>query len=236
MKTVILCGGKGTRAYPHTEKLPKPLLEVAGRPILRHVMEIFASHGHQEFVLATGYLGNQIASFAKDLPSDWKVDLLDTGENAGTGSRLAQCRFVAGDRFFATYGDGVADVDLSQLLRFHIRSRGLATVTTVPLPSPYGTLQFADGDRVVAFKEKPVLDDHWINAGFFVFEAAAFDSASGEDLEREVLPALAERGSLYAYRHRGFWASMDTYKDALNLSALCDGSTPPWLQAGRLRS
>lgn len=229
MKTVILCGGKGTRAYPHTQTLPKPLLEVADRPILRHVMEIFVAQGHRDFVLATGYLGDQIASYAKSLPSDWTVQLVDTGEDAGTAKRLAQCRSLAGDRFLATYGDGVGNVDLGRLLHLHASSGGEATVTTVPLPSPYGTLQLGAGDRVLGFQEKPVLDDHWINAGFFVFESAVFGSVSGDDLEQELLPELARQGRLYAYRHRGFWASMDTYKDAIRLSALCSGGMPPWL-------
>ena len=229
MKTVILCGGRGTRAYPHTETVPKPLLEVGGRPILQHVMEIFAWQGHREFVLATGYLGERIAGFARTLPADWDVEVLDTGEDTGTGQRLMLSRDHVGERFMATYGDGVGNVDLHRLIDRHREDGGLATLTTVPLPSPYGTVDTGADGRVGCFKEKPLLHDHWINAGFFVFEARAFDHWHGEDLEREVLPGLAARGDLFAQRHTGFWSSMDTYKDALRLSALCETGAPPWM-------
>ena len=229
MKTVILCGGRGTRAYPHTDTVPKPLLDVGGRPILRHVMEIFAEQGHREFVLATGYLGDQIVRYSKELPDEWDVTLVDTGADTGTGGRVELCRPYLGERFMVTYGDGVGDVDLNRLLGHHDRSGAAATLTTVPLPSPYGTVDLELDGRVVSFQEKPVLQDHWINAGFFVFDLAAFDHWHGQDLEQEVLPALAAGGRLFAYRHTGFWSSMDTYKDALRLSALCREGAPPWL-------
>lgn len=228
MRTVILCGGKGTRAYPYTESIPKPLLDVAGQPILRRVMGIYASQGFSDFVLATGYLGDRIAQFADTLPADWKVDLVDTGEETNTGSRLKACRGYVGERFLATYGDGLGDVDLDRLVSFHERHGSTATLTTVPLPSQYGTIEATGDGRVTRFREKPVLDGYWINAGFFVFDQAAFDHWAGEDLEREVLPALSHAGRLFAYQHTGFWASMDTYKDAVRLSALCEGGTPPW--------
>ncbi len=230
MKTVILCGGRGTRAYPHTETIPKPLLDVAGQPILRHVMEIFAAQGYRDFVLATGYLGDQIARYAKELPDDWDVTLVDTGADTGTGARVEQCRPCLSDRFMVTYGDGVGDVNVDRLIEQHTRSGAVATLTTVPLPSPYGTVDFDDDGRVGSFREKPVLWDHWINAGFLVFEPSAFDHWHGNDLEQEVLPGLAASGLLFAYRHNGFWASMDTYKDALRLSSLCRDGSPPWLR------
>jgi glucose-1-phosphate cytidylyltransferase len=233
VKTVILCGGRGSRAYPHTEAVPKPLLDVGGQPILRHVMEIFASQGHREFILATGYLGEQIARYAEELPGDWEVTTLDTGADTGTAERVALCRPYLGERFMVTYGDGVGDVDLARLLGHHLGSGATATLTTVPLPSPYGTVDFAGDGRVLAFHEKPILRDHWINAGFFVFERSAFDCWRGEDLEREVLPGLAAAGRLYAYRHSGFWSSMDTYKDALRLASLCRDGEPPWLPRPR---
>ena len=229
MKTVILCGGRGTRAYPHTDTVPKPLLDVAGTPILRHVMDIFAIQGFHQFVLATGYLGEQIARYAEDLPADWEVELVDTGVDTGTGARVEMCRPLLGDRFMVTYGDGVGNVDLRCLLDFHEGSRGAATLTTVPLPSPYGTVELEGEGRVRAFQEKPQLPEHWINAGFFVFDDSVFDTWEGDDLEQQVLPPLAASGRLFAYRHNGFWASMDTYKDALRLSSLCQDGSPPWL-------
>lgn len=234
MKTLILCGGRGTRAFPHTVELPKPLLPVGDRAVLRHVMDIYAEQGHRDFVLAGGYLVEEVEKFASDLPDSWAVEVVDTGEDTATGTRVALCRRFVGETFFVTYGDGVGDVDLDALVRFHRRTRGAATVTTVPLPSPYGTIEFGEYDAVERFVEKPTLLDHWINAGFFVFEQQAFEHWRGDDLERQVLPAIAAARSLHAYRHRGFWRSMDTHKDALELGALCDaayadGRQPPWL-------
>jgi glucose-1-phosphate cytidylyltransferase len=221
VKTVILCGGKGTRAYPHTIDLPKPLLEVAERPMLRHVMDIYAAQGFTSFVLAAGYRVDMIETFASGLPGAWDVDVVDTGEDTNTGGRIARCRERMGDRFFATYGDGVGNVDLAALLAFHERHGGAGTMTTVPLPSQYGTIDIDGTAKVERFREKPVLRDHWINAGFFVLDDRAFAHWEGEDLEREVLPGLAAAGELFAYRHTGFWKSMDTYKDAVELTSLC---------------
>lgn len=226
---MILCGGRGTRAYPHTLELPKPLLAVGGRPVLGHLMEIFARQGFDEFVLAAGFRADLIVEFARELPRQWTVDVIDTGEDAGTGSRIESSRHLVGTTFFATYGDGLGAVDLRGLLRFHASHPGSATVTSVPLPSPYGTVECSAEDRVVRFVEKPKLPDHWINAGFLVVDQRAFDHWTGTDLEREVLPSLAAAGELYAYRHEGFWRSMDTYKDALELSALCSEGDAPWM-------
>jgi glucose-1-phosphate cytidylyltransferase len=230
--TVILCGGKGTRAYPHTVEVPKPLLEVAGRPVLRHVMEVYAEQGFLRFVLAAGFKFELVADFAEHLPSAWDVEVVDTGEATNTGGRIRLCEDRVDGPFFATYADGLADIDLHELARFHAAHAGPATLTTVPLPSQYGTLDCDDEGRVRTFKEKPVLHDHWINAGFFVFDPAVFGHWEGEDLERDVLPALGSHGLLYAYRHRGFWKSMDTYKDALELTKLCGEGDPPWTHSG----
>ena len=226
----MLCGGKGTRAYPHTVELPKPLLEVAGTPILRHVLDIYAGQGHTDFVLAAGFRADLIAQFAQTVPAGWTVEVVDTGAETGTGGRVAACRHLLGETCFVTYGDGVGDVDLGALLAFHAGHDGAATVTTVPLPSQYGTIEFADDGRVERFREKPLLPDHWINAGFFVLDTRVFDGLwAGDDLEREVLPALGGAGELYAFRHTGFWKSLDTYKDALELTALCENrGAPPW--------
>jgi glucose-1-phosphate cytidylyltransferase len=231
MKTVILCGGKGTRAYPHTTQVPKPLLEVAERPVLEHVMKIYARQGYTSFVLAAGFKIEMIERFAETVPGEWDVDVVDTGEDTNTGARIARCRDRVGDTFFATYSDGLADIDLNELASFHGRHDGAATLTTVPLPSQYGTIVFSGDRRVSSFKEKPVLGDHWINGGFFVFDQAAFDHWAGDDLERNVLPGLGEAGLLYAYEHRGFWKSMDTYKDALELTSLVVEGRGPWIRS-----
>jgi glucose-1-phosphate cytidylyltransferase len=232
MKTLILCGGKGTRAYPHTTQVPKPLLEVAGVPVLRHVMEIYSAQGFTSFVLAAGFKIELIEEFAERLPSEWDVEVVDTGVETNTGGRVARARDRLGETFFVTYSDGLGDVDLNSLVEFHRRHAGAATLTTVPLPSQYGTIVFEDNGRIDSFKEKPTLHDHWINAGFFVFDARAFDYWQGEDLEREVLPALGARGELFAFQHHGFWKSMDTYKDALDLSALVEEGKGPWTHSG----
>jgi glucose-1-phosphate cytidylyltransferase len=233
VKVLILCGGKGTRAHPHTVDLPKPLLDVAGRPMLGHVMEIYASQGFTQFVLAAGFRTDLVAAFAETVPHEWDVEVVDTGEDTNTGGRVRRCEDILGDAFFVTYGDGLADIDVAATLAFHRAHAGAATVTIVPLPSPYGTIECGGGDRVVEFREKPVLPDHWINAGFFVMDRTVFDRGWGEDLERDALPALAAQGELFAYRHDGFWRSMDTYKDALELTTLCERSSElngraPW--------
>jgi glucose-1-phosphate cytidylyltransferase len=236
VKTVILCGGRGLRAYPHTVDVPKPLLEVAGRPVLRHVMDLYAAQGFTAFVLAAGFKHDVIEMFASRLPSSWDVEVVDTGEETGTGARIARCVDGLGDTFFATYGDGLADVDLDGLAAFHAAHAGTATVTAVPLPSQYGTLELCADGRVERFREKPVLRDHWINGGFFVFDRVVFEGFRGDDLERDVLPAVGAAGDLFAYRHAGFWRSMDTYKDAVELGAVCAlgeqrEGRPPWIRS-----
>jgi glucose-1-phosphate cytidylyltransferase len=228
--TVILCGGRGTRAYPHTVDLPKPLLQVGDAPVLRHVMEVYAQQGFRTFVLAAGFKAELIETFASSLPAAWDVTVLDTGLDTPTGERIRACRDVVGSTFFATYGDGLGDVDLHDLLEFHRAHGRPATVTAVPLPSQYGTVELGADGSVERFREKPRLDGHLINAGFLVFDATVFDAWVGEDLERDVLPGLAHERGLMAYRHHGFWKSMDTYKDALELTALTEGGRPPWLR------
>ena len=228
--TVILCGGRGTRAYPHTVDVPKPLLDVHGRPILSHLMDIYAAQGFRRFRLAGGYLVERLEQFADTCPSEWEVTVLDTGEETNTGGRVWRVRHhVDRGPFFVTYGDGLGDIDLQALLDFHRNHDGLATMTTVPLPSQYGTIEVGGDGRVAAFREKPRLPDHLINAGFFVFDPAVYEDWPGEDLERDVLPALGTRGTLFARRHDGFWKSMDTYKDAQELTELCRAGDPPWV-------
>jgi glucose-1-phosphate cytidylyltransferase len=226
LETVILCGGRGTRAFPDTVQVPKPLLEVGGAPMVEHVMGVFAGQGCRRFLLATGY---RQELFTDRYGQDGRVRALDTGLDTDTGERVARAApFCSGDRFFLTYGDGVGDVDLDALLAFHLSRPALVTVTTVPLPSPYGTLSSDASGRVTHFHEKPRLDDHWINAGFFVVERTALEHWRGANLETDVLPDLARRGSLFAYRHRGFWKSMDTFKDRQELQALAGSGRPPW--------
>jgi glucose-1-phosphate cytidylyltransferase len=231
MKTLILCGGKGTRAYPHTVELPKPLLDVAGRPILEHLMEIYAAQGLTDFVLAGGYKVELLYEFVGALDRPWAVEVIDTGDETDTGDRVVACREKLDETFLLTYGDGLGNVNLAELIEFHRSHPGAATVTTVPLPSQYGTLVPDDQGLVVDFREKPVLHDHLINAGFFVVDQRAFDHWASPSLERDALPSLGAASQLYAFTHRGFWKSMDTYKDAVDLAKLCEDGQPPWLVA-----
>jgi glucose-1-phosphate cytidylyltransferase len=227
MTAVILCGGRGTRAWPLTEDVPKPLLPVGDRPALSHVLEIYARQGVRRFLLAGGYKVERLRAWATTTPLD--VTVLDTGLDAGTGERILACADHLDGRFFATYGDGLGNVALNRLLDEHVRRGRLATVTTVPLPSQYGTLEIDEAGAVRSFQEKPVLTDHSINAGFFVFERGALDAWPGSDLEREVLPAFAGRLQLSAYRHQGFWKSMDTQKDVEEMTRLANEEGCPWL-------
>jgi len=236
VRTFVLCGGKGTRAYPHTLDLPKPLLEVGGRPVLEHLLEVYAGQGHTDFVLLGGYMIELLEEFAAGLPSDWDVEVMDTGVETNTGGRVRRAAHAADGTFFLTYADGLGNVDLAALLEEHRRLGRLATLTAVPLPSQYGTIDIEDGSgEVTGFNEKPRLPDHLINAGFFVMEAGVFDRwpDPGEDLERDVLPVLGKLGELSAYRHDGFWKSMDTYKDAVELGELCADGPGPWLASPR---
>jgi glucose-1-phosphate cytidylyltransferase len=231
LPAVVLCGGRGTRAHPLTADVPKPLLPVGSHPVLRHVLEVFARQGHTRFVLAAGFRGEAVVEYAESLPPEWDVAVVDTGEQTGTGERLRRCRALLGERFFATYGDGVGNIDLQALLDRHAAHSGRATVTAVPLRSQYGTLDLDGDDRVVAFREKPVLPDHWVNAGFLVLEQSVFDDWPGDDLERDVLPALSRARDLHVYRHPGSWMSVDTHKDLLEMRRLAqEGDAAPWLR------
>jgi len=211
------------------------MLEVAGRPALHHVMSIYAAQGVTSFVLAAGYRRDIIESWAGTLTEGWSVQVLDTGEDADTGERLVHCLDYVGDTFFATYGDGLGNVPVLRTLERHQTTQAGMTVTVVPLPSPYGTLHIDDDARVRDFREKPRLEDHLINAGYFVVERAALDEASsaGPSLERDMLPAMAAQQRLFAYRHDGFWRSMDTHKDVLELDQLAREEGTPWMDLDR---
>jgi glucose-1-phosphate cytidylyltransferase len=228
---VILCGGRGTRLRERAESVPKALVEIGGRPILWHVLQIYAAQGFQRFLLATGYMGEAVAEFAaaERWPGEITVECVETGLDTPTGGRIAQLgERLGGQRFCATYADGVADIDLNELLEFHGAHRGLATVTVVRPHLQWGIAEIADHGRVARFVEKP-RSEHWINGGFFCFEPGTL-GYMGEDqaLELEPLRRLAADGELHAYRHRGFWDCMDTYKDAVVLNDLWAKGEAPW--------
>lgn len=235
MAVVILCGGKGTRSYPFTEYFPKPMMPVSGKPILIHLMNIYAEQGFTNFILAAGHRKEMLHDYFDGRFSQWNVSIVDTGNDSDTGERIRRCSDYVGDRFHATYGDGLGNIDLHRLIEFHERRGGLATVTSVPLRSQYGTVEFDSDGRVKRFTEKPVVRDHWINAGFFVFEKSAFADWTGTNLESNVLPHFAQRNQLYTYQHEGFWKSMDTSKDQQEMERLAAGGAPPWLMERPLR-
>lgn len=220
IKVVILAGGQGTRAYPHTDTIPKPMMPIAGQPIVMHVMRIYADQGFRNFVLSIGYRGEVITDYFANKQLDWNVEFADTGSKTDTGGRIEKCSHLLGERFMATYADGLARVDLDALLAFHNGHNGLATVTSVPLTSQYGTIDSTDSGRILSFNEKPTLRDYWINAGFMVFDRRVFDHWEGENLERDVLPRLCEKGLAYTFHNDAFFKSMDTYKDQQDIEDL----------------
>jgi glucose-1-phosphate cytidylyltransferase len=232
----ILCGGKGTRMTHHDVTVPKPLVEIGGKPILWHVMSIYAAHGMSRFVLLCGHGAGEVEAFAATVPAEWDVTCADTGLETPTGGRVTRARdLLEGGTFCLTYADGVADIDLDALIAFHKESGAAATMTVVRPQNPWGVAQL-DGDRVSGFDEKPPLDC-WVNGGFFVMEPRALDAIGPDDvLERVPLETLANRSDLAAYRHGGFWDCMDTYKDTLLLNELWEQGRAPWrtlVEAGR---
>lgn len=225
---VILCGGRGDRASPLTEVTPKVMMPINGVPIIVHIMKIFACQGFADFVLSVGYRKENIIDYFDRPFLDWNVRVIDTGVDTDTADRIQQCAPCLGERFLAAYGDGLADIDVRKLIEEHRRGKALITLTTVALRTQYGVVRLSSDDKVTDFQEKPQLHDHWINAGFFMFETGAFREFKGENLERQVLPDFARRNQLKAYRHMGFWKSMDTLKDQRELEQLCLTGRPPW--------
>jgi glucose-1-phosphate cytidylyltransferase len=252
MKTVILAGGLGTRLGEETAVRPKPMVEIGGRPILWHIMDIYARHGFNEFVVALGYKSEMIkrhfldyhymqSSISINLASgrvdvhagekeDWLVHLVETGIHTQTGGRMKRlARWLGNQTFLMTYGDGVSDVDIGQLVEFHHSHGRLATVTAVRPPARFGDLEF-DGDRVTRFAEKSQAGEGWINGGFFVLEPGVLDYIEADDVmfERDPMERLAQDGQLVAYRHDGFWQCMDTLRDTKLLNSLWDAGHAPW--------
>lgn len=228
MQVVILAGGKGTRAYPYTEYLPKPMMPVNGKPILRQVMEIFAEQGHKDFIVSLGYRKEIIIDYFENRLEEWHVELVDTGEDTDTGGRIYNCRDRIQGTFMATYVDGLSDIRLDKLADFHHGHDGLVTITSVPLISQYGTIESDPHGRITAFREKPILREHWINAGFFMMDPEVFDHWEGANLEREVFPNLLKKGLLYTYQHDGYFKSMDTYKDQQELEQMFVNGKIQW--------
>ncbi len=228
---IILCGGRGTRLRERTETVPKALVEIGARPILWHVIGIYAAQGFDRFLLATGYLGEAVEEFVagEAWPDGISVECADTGLDTPTGGRIALLADrLAGETFCATYADGVADVDIEALLDFHSAHGALATMTVVRPNLQWGVAELSGDDRVEGFVEKP-RSEHWINGGFFCLDPGTLDYIDEDSvLEREPLAHLAADGQLRAFRHEGFWDCMDTYKDAVVLNDLWASGEAPW--------
>jgi glucose-1-phosphate cytidylyltransferase len=252
MKVVILAGGLGTRLTEETETRPKPMVEIGGKPILWHIMKLYAHYGFKEFVIALGYKGEVIKRYFLDYAKlqsnltvnlssgdvmrrggpleDWTVHLIDTGIATNTGGRLKRLTQVLGrEAFMATYGDGVSNVDINALVKFHRQHGKMVTATAVRPPARFGGLVF-DGDRIAEFTEKPQIGEGWINGGFFVLEPDALEYVSDDQTswEREPMERLATEGNLMAYRHEEFWQCMDTLRDLRLLEGLWAGGKAPW--------
>jgi glucose-1-phosphate cytidylyltransferase len=230
MQVVILCGGRGTRFKELTDNVPKPLIPIGGKPILWHIMRTYEEFGFRRFVLCLGYKGQDIRSyFGGENARNWDITFADTGLDTNTGGRIKKVeKHIREDVFLATYGDGLSDLDLGELLAFHRRQGRLATLTAVRPHSAFGILHIDKDGGVESFEEKPILD-HWINGGFFVFQRKIFDYLEESDvLEKKPFVRLAQEGQLSAYKYNGFWKCMDTYKDNLELNGLWTGGRGPW--------
>ncbi|QJD85220.1 glucose-1-phosphate cytidylyltransferase [Cohnella herbarum] len=252
MKAVILAGGFGTRISEETHLMPKPMIQIGGKPILWHIMKLYSFYGVNDFIICLGYKGYMIKEYFSnyflhtsdvtfDLRSNemtvhqnkaepWRITLVDTGENTMTGGRLKRVRSHVGNETFCfTYGDGVGNVNIEQLIKFHNQKGRLATVTTVQPPGRFGAIDLHE-DRIVGFKEKPQGDGNWVNGGFFVLEPSIFDYIEGDGTtwEQDPVEELARRGQLSAYLHEGFWQPMDTMRDKVKLEELWQTGIAPW--------
>jgi glucose-1-phosphate cytidylyltransferase len=253
MKVAILAGGIGSRLAEETETRPKPMVEIGGIPILWHIMRRYAAYGHKDFVIALGYKGEVIkryvldqADLAHDMSvslatanvrvhrssyDDWNIELVDTKLRTQTGGRIKRLAPVLGNsRFFLTWGDGLADIDLDELLAFHESHGKLATLTAVRPPARFGHLEL-DGNRITEFSEKPQAQEGWINGAFFVLEPEVFDYIDGDatHFEKEPLERLSRDGQLMAYKHTSFWQCMDTIRDRKLLESLMESDNAPWI-------
>ena len=251
MKAVILAGGRGTRLAEETTLKPKPLVEANGRPLIWHIMQNYSRHGISEFIVLSGYKGQQIREYfanfwlhQADLTFDlstsnqeilkvrglpWKVTVLDTGIDTNTGGRIARLKGLLDEDFLLTYGDGVSDIDIEGLLSSHRKSNNVATLTAVQPPARFGALNLS-GNQVVSFQEKPEGDGAWVNGGFFALTPKIFDYLGGDNssLEIDTLPKVASDGKLGFYKHSGFWQPVDTIRDLQRLEEAIELGALPW--------
>jgi len=254
MKVVLLAGGRGTRISEETEVLPKPMVEIGGKPVIWHIMKLYSHYGFDDFIICLGYRGYMIKEYfshyfmhMSDVTIDlsknitkihstasepWKITLVDTGLETMTGSRLKRVKKYIGDQvFLLTYGDGLADINIKELVKFHKKNKKLATLTAIQNVGRFGVLNIDARNKVSSFLEKPIGEGGWINGGFFVLEPEVFNYIDNNDTvvwEKEPLGNLAKQGKLSAYKHTGFWGCMDTLRDKINFEKIWQSGAAPW--------
>ncbi len=230
MEVVILCGGKGTRLSEYTEDIPKPLVEIGNKPIIHYLMDLYASFGHKDFILCIGYKGSKIKEYFKD-NKEFNIRFVDSGENANKAERLLKAKdLIRDETFLMSYGDDLADVDINNVIAFHKKNRKIVTLTAVPLESPFGIIEVNGKGEVISFKEKPKLN-HWMNGGFYVIDKKIFNYIKkGHDLEKGAFEELAKEKNIAAFMHNGFWKSMNTLKDVIELNELYKKGITPWIK------
>ena len=223
MKVVILAGGFGTRLSEYTKSIPKPMIKVNGRPIIYYIMKHFYNYGFKKFYVAIGYKGNVLKKYFKKNKFSWEVNLIETGLNTMTGGRIRRLKkYLGDDRFFMTYGDGLANVNLRKLLKLHIKKKKLATMTAVRPPARFGKIKLDNHNKVTLFREKSNLDEGWINGGFFVLESKVLSLIKSDKtfFEKQPLELLSKKGQLMAFKHKKTWQCMDTIRDMQILEKL----------------
>ena len=231
MKVILLAGGFGTRLSEYTDTVPKPMVQIGGKPILWHIMNFYAQYNHKNFYIALGYKGEVIKKYFSKISEKWEINLIDTGQKTLTGGRVKRLqKFIGKETCMLTYGDGLANINIDNLLSFHKNHGKLVTVSAVRPPGRFGAIKLND-DRVIDFKEKSKTDEGWINGGFFVIEPDFFNFIDGDDtyLEREPLERAVKEKELFAYKHEDFWQCMDTKRDMKNLEEIYSKGAP-WLR------
>lgn len=232
MQVIVLCGGKGTRLSEYTEEIPKPLIEIGPKPILWHLVQMYKKFGHKDFIFCLGHKGNKIKEYFQN-EKGVNIEFVDTGIETNKAERIQKVKhLIKGDDFFVTYGDDLSDVDLNKLYQFHKKNKKIVTLTAVNLESPFGILEL-NKDNVIGFKEKPKLE-HFMNGGFYVFNRKIFNfMKKGYDLEKDILRELAKSKQIAAFKHKGFWKSMNTLKDVIELNELYSKGEMKWLKTGK---
>ena len=230
MQVIILCGGKGTRLSEYREELPKPLVQVGNKPILHHLMSLYAGFGHTEFILLIGYKGDKIKEYFKG-NKEFNIKFIDSGEEANKAERLLEAKkLIKYNTFLMSYGDDLTDVDINNVIGFHKKSKKIVTLTAVPLLSPFGIIEINGNDEVTSFREKPKLNQ-WMNGGFYIMEKKIFDYIKpGFDLEKDAFEDLARERQIAAFMHDGFWKSMNTLKDVIELNDMYKEGNTPWIR------